>query len=847
MPLARDSRRRKAFLLALIMAAVIFVPFIIYDRGYFIYYGDFNVQQIPFYKLAHESVRSGNLFWSFYTDLGANFIGSYSFYLLFSPFFWLTLPFPTAFLPHLMAPLLILKTACASLTAYLYLERFLRDRDYALFGGILYAFSGWMFFNVFFNHFHEVAIFFPLLLLGVEKLVLENKRGFFAAAVAVNALVNYWFFVGEVVFVVLYVIIRMTDRRWGMTLRGFLALGLESVLGVFMAAAVLIPSVMALSGNPRTGADSLLNGWNFWIYWNTQSQASILQSLFFPPELPARLNFFPDSTAPWSSRSAWLPLMGLTGVLAFFFERKGDWVKKILAVSLVFALVPGLNALFILLNHSYYARWFYMPVLLMCLATARSLESSAKNTDHFLRAVKWCMAITLCFILICGVTPKVEKGEVTMGLIAYPNVFWVFSVFSMICLLVIAVLIARLRNHANFKRFLAVALAVCCVSFGIYYIAQGKNNRAAAEKVISTAIGGREMIHLPDDETPGAFSRIDFFEGSDNLGMFWRRPTIQAFHSIVPPSLMEFYPFVGVERDVASRPEADNRALRPLLSVRWLFAPVDSSSPGEPPVEGFAFHSEQPGFNLYENQNYIPMGYGYENYVLREDIEKEDARNAHLMLKAVILEDWDSVERCAQGLDWLDIQDRVDYGLQAMGEDAAQRRAQSCYYFAHDSRGFTARSNLEKDTLMFFSVPWDKGWSASVNGAPVKIERVNVGFMAVSVPAGESEIRFDYFTPGLKEGAVITAVSLAAFLIYLRLFGKNKKELAAKNELKVRRALFAAEAVDMSWEEYLGDLRKNESAPPAAQAAQKEEPEPLALPDSERTLPFSQEEGQARD
>ena len=108
----------------------------------FWFYGDFNVQQVPFYKMCHEAVRTGQIFWDWNTDLGANFIGSYSFYLLGSPFFWLTLPFPTDFVPYLMGPLLILKMACASFTAYLFLRRFVKEPDFALIGGILYAFSG---------------------------------------------------------------------------------------------------------------------------------------------------------------------------------------------------------------------------------------------------------------------------------------------------------------------------------------------------------------------------------------------------------------------------------------------------------------------------------------------------------------------------------------------------------------------------------------------------------------------------------------------------------------------------------------------------------------------------------
>lgn len=143
----------KSFVWALLLASAIFVPLMIYNGGYFVFLGDFNVQQIPFYRHAHDMIRSGNFFWDWKTDLGANFIGSYSFYLIFSPFFWLTLPFPSDFVPHLMGPLLILKTACAALSAYLYIKRFVSDRNWAVFGSILYAFSGFMTFNIFFNHF----------------------------------------------------------------------------------------------------------------------------------------------------------------------------------------------------------------------------------------------------------------------------------------------------------------------------------------------------------------------------------------------------------------------------------------------------------------------------------------------------------------------------------------------------------------------------------------------------------------------------------------------------------------------------------------------------------------------
>ena len=75
--------------------------------------------------------------------------------------------------------------------------------------------------------------------------------------------------------------------------------------------------------------------------------------------------------------------------------------------------------------------------------------------------------------------------------------------------------------------------------------------------------------------------------------------------------------------------------------------------------------------------------------------------------------------------------------------------------------------------MIFFSVPYEAGWSATVNGEPVAIERVNVGFMAVTVPEGESvTIEFTYHTPGLALGFGITLVSLALLVAYLMLMNR---------------------------------------------------------------------------
>ena len=139
----------KAFLLALIMGMVLLLPFVAIDGGYFIFYGDYNAQQIPFYKTCINAVQNGSFGWNWQTDLGVNFIGSYSFYTLGSPFFWLAAMFPVDISQYLMAPLMALKLALSSLFAFIYIRRFVKKPQTALIGGLLYAFSGYSMYNIF--------------------------------------------------------------------------------------------------------------------------------------------------------------------------------------------------------------------------------------------------------------------------------------------------------------------------------------------------------------------------------------------------------------------------------------------------------------------------------------------------------------------------------------------------------------------------------------------------------------------------------------------------------------------------------------------------------------------------
>ena len=101
----------KMFLLAFGLALAVFLPVMLMTGGYQLFFGDFQLQQIPFYSEVNRAIHNGEFFWNWNTDMGVNTIASYSFYLLGSPFFLITLLFPHSWTTYLIAPLYCLKIA----------------------------------------------------------------------------------------------------------------------------------------------------------------------------------------------------------------------------------------------------------------------------------------------------------------------------------------------------------------------------------------------------------------------------------------------------------------------------------------------------------------------------------------------------------------------------------------------------------------------------------------------------------------------------------------------------------------------------------------------------------------
>ena len=766
--------------LCALTAAIFFLPFYLLDGGFFHYAGDFNSQQISFYRYMNGFVKGAgypdsafagaprNTF-SWATDLGSGVMNAYSFYLYGSPFFWLSVLLPQSWLPYMMVPLLVLKFGVAGGGAFLYLRRYVKNENYAVLGACLYALSGFAVYNVFFNHFVDVVALFPYLLWALDEAIYENRHGLFAFWVAVNLLNNYFFFVGQVIFLCIYFVCKLTAKDFRLTGRKFGHLLWESVLGVAMGCLLLFPAVLSLLQNPRT--IDLSSGWGFLTYAKVQQYLAILLSWILPPDSPYLTSVWSEGVIKWTSMTAYLPLCSLAGAMAYWRSRKADSKKRIVAVCAVCALVPVLNSAFYALNSSYYARWYYMPTLILAAMTVNALEDPEIDLDAPARGISWIMLATLVFAVVPVRDDTTETWS--FGVLKNPGQFFTVLGFGLLGLMLYRYLCGVWRQNSRFAQRMTAAVLVFACVFTMVHIGIGKFGQWHTD---SDLVEQDTNALLLKNELPEGDYRIDTYKIHDNIGMWLDKSCLQYFGSTAAPSILSFYPGLGVKRDVRSEPEITNYALRGLLSVEYLITtPEKRESFEDEADEGWTYLGDVDGYTLYRNDNYVPMGFTYDYYVTKATYEASvKTLRSNLLMRALVLEDEDA-EKYSSYLTELPDALLDDLHYDSYTQDCADRRAHSCSVFQMNNAGFHAEITLDKPNLVFFSVPYDDGFTAYVNGEKADILQVDEGLMAVLCPAGASSIDFVYQAAGLSASRVVTAVAIPVWVVYVAYFVCRKR------------------------------------------------------------------------
>lgn len=206
-------------------------------------------QYYPFFVSFREKLLSGSsLQYTWDVGMGTGYVSLFAYYLA-SPLNILSVLVPSAWLREYFALMTVLKFSFAGLFFGVFLRTAFRKNDLIIpFFALMYALCAWSGGYAWNIIWLDAFALLPLLIAGTVSLLREGRFRMYVIALALSLWVNYYIAFFCCIFVLLcfvgYCIIRWAGFE--NFLCRFLRIGLCTLLGVGIAAALLIPTLLAM-------------------------------------------------------------------------------------------------------------------------------------------------------------------------------------------------------------------------------------------------------------------------------------------------------------------------------------------------------------------------------------------------------------------------------------------------------------------------------------------------------------------------------------------------------------------------------------------------------------------------
>lgn len=743
---------KKHILLLTITVIVGAVP-LFWLYGDYIFVSDFAAQQIPFIMETKRMLSSGTPFWSWNTYLGNNFIGSFSFYTLTSPFVWINCLFPNEWIVKSLFLTLILKCICAFLASYVYFRKMQIGKETSCIGGLLYALSSYTITNLYYYHFFEPLIVFPLLLWSIER-YLKNYRYSSTSLVLLSfatAFINFYFSICSFIAAAVYAIFRLFSKETNLSIMRIVVGIFLVILGVLMDAAILFPSLIKVMDSSRT--DNLSFGESYsWLMILIERS----RNLFMPQIIEGGTSLF--RYTGYYSTGVCIPLFGMLPAMLYCVRNPKSWMTSLL-MFYVFLYITPFNSIFSLFTDSYYTRWGYALVLVIILLTLKQIESGKGTKVRFIFFYS-CVAFLVFIAAIHrhGVERENEAVEI---------IFFCYALLLLVNIVSLFIVYGRRQSNKTilFSIFFCSSLQMAIyfsLRTDLYSQYVWNKKKCVEQKKYSTF--GNDIDRFFDVENlpvniDNTEYRTLFIPSGPNLGMMTNRACDLSFHSVQNFETERLVLAADTGKHLVNCPHTCNqRSYYALTSVKdvYFFEGEDSTQLN---VLNVSLRETTDRYQIFENLDYIPFGFTYDSYIpesridsLNEIVPKEDVP-LQLLANIAVPKEYETVfsNHLKQG-ELLASPD-IDSLLNC-------RRKVCSSTFVGTSTGFTSEIDMPKDNFVFYSVPSEKGFTAYVDGNETPIYPVNLGLSSILVPKGKHRVEFYFIPRGFRIGLFLSGGSL---------------------------------------------------------------------------------------
>ena len=797
-------------------------------------------QYCPFFMEFHDKLtEGGSMLYTWNLGLGSDFLAHYAYYLA-SPLNWLLVLCPKTYVIEFMTLTIWVKIGLSGLFFFWFLkERFvLLDRNGryikhmaipALVFATAYAFSGFVAAYYWDIMWMDCVALAPLVVVGLERLVKQNKPMLYYISLSVAILSNFYMAYILCVFLVLYFALLFLKQKEG-KLRATIRFAWFSLLAGGTGAILMIPEAIVL-GNSAS-ADS---GWPEQVEW----YFGVIEEL-------SRLCFMAE---PYTSTKHWPNLYcGVFAIVLFVLyvcNQRIKWSQKIPRILIVvFFLLSFANNYLDCFWHGFRfpnslpgRQSFLFAFVMLMLGFEAYCKQKGNKISHMLAAMVLCVGVLAW-------SAKKTPEDITE-----PIAFWMTGIFVVaygLCFIVHRIGSKQMKQlMKGFAFGLAIGEVVLNMALtGFYFL-----NRTAYVSKQDDYEVLLELAEADATEDGAVFYRVEDIERkTKNDDSLYGYASGTIFSSVLNIDASHFYQKMYMEG--GKNFYCYNGAtpvISSMLSVKYM---LSDNAEGENALREIVGSSN--GHYLYENKYCLPLGFmmdeaAIENWDLEQGNKIAQINDLTYSLGAYepMLAHQDVGMVISEGETKIIIpEDGIYYGYYdkctsdsltvTINNGAATRFGKTTHRYlfefgeckAGDEIRITNGKNeninfyvykldldvvdaayqtLSQQTMvteaftdtyikgtidvteagrLVLAITDESGWTLFVDGVETPMQDFKETFISVHLEEGQHTIELKYMSPGLGLGAGITAgcVGLFVLTMWIRVLLEKRKNTVIKAE-----------------------------------------------------------------
>jgi uncharacterized membrane protein YfhO len=772
-------------IISLIVSVYVFFDFIVLDKVYL--FKDIGSDSLnvyfPHYFLISQYIHDTHSFptWSFRQGMGHDiFPASFG-----NPFNWIYYLIGGFKLSFAIVYVEISKAIISGLLIIKLLKIIKVESISAIIAGLTYSFSGYMIVGGGWYVFSSEAVFFALLLLSIE--IYLTSRNWFLIPIAV-------FFIGAdnpfayfyiSLFAVFYLLFKYNflslsaKKNYWQDIGKIISYGM---LGIGLSAIFSFGQILQMIDSARFSGESSL--------FQSLIEQDILSSYRHYMTSLYRL-FSSDLLGNGSYFSGWgnyleAP-MHYSGLLAIilvpqlfvnFSKQQRLWFLVLLLLTFAILFFPHFRLFFWLFAGDYYRSIALLILAFLILCQTYLLHYYQQDKVQFnpyLLAVNILCCIGILFL------PAESDYQISQNI---RQLIVVFLVFYTLLLLLSQFKVRKQYIMGLLLLAFATELAVFShysvntrLSMNAFEVTDKKGFNDDSLRAVSFLANLDKGFYRVSKNYYSGPSMHKSFNDAKIQGYFG----IASYHSFNHKGSLDFLSSVEV---ISPSNEAQTRWTpdlnrRPMLQSITSHKYHLSKQPGYNTPPNYTFLKKIGDLTIYKHNNFLALGIGYKSYLRRSAFNKLPIYQKDIVLmNAVVVAD---NETNLIGLSEFDPKTiNVNYNVKDYKNDLLKRQDKIAQLIEFKEHTMHFKVIQQQPLVYFFSIPYDSGWTASIDNKKVPLLKINAGLSGVYVTEGIKQIELTYKPNYILFGSIISGLSLLVYigLGLLSIKGKRNKPMA---------------------------------------------------------------------